>query len=316
MISVIIPNLNGRMYLDFCLGSLRRQSYRDFETILVDNGSRDGSCEWVERNFSEVRIVRFPRNMGFSRAVNAGIEASRGEYVVLLNNDTEVEADCLEELKKALDQNQDVGFAASKVLFYDRRQVINSAGDAVSPSGYAWNLGFSLPDSDDFNEERLVFGASAAAAIYRRSMLFDLGLFDEDYFAYYEDVDLSFRAQLKGYKCLYAPRAVVYHRLGGTTKPESSLVVYYTERNVLFNLVKDVSTPVLLFYGLKIFRHNIYRFFGCLFRGHFPIWLEAKLRALPYIMKMLKKRQEIQRGRKVSFRYLQSALSTGRIKWF
>lgn len=316
MISVVIPNWNGKRYLRVCLESLARQTYQDFEVILVDNGSRDGSVESVRENFPEVRVVRFDTNTGFSVAANAGIKASRGEYVALLNNDTEVDRNWLEELRGALDLNEGVGFCASKVLLYDRRETINSAGDAVCASGYAWNVGFSQPDDANFSRRRFVFGASAAAAIYRRSMLFDIGLFDEDYFAYYEDVDLSFRAQLKGYRCLYVPEAIVYHRLGGTSKPESDLVVYYTERNVLFNLVKDVSVCTMLLFGFKIFRHNLYRFFGCFFRGQFPVWLEAKLAAFPCLFKMLKKRQGIQRERRASVRYIHSVLTRGRIRWF
>lgn len=316
MISVIIPNLNGRIYLDPCLRSLRRQSHKDFETILVDNGSEDGSVQWVEHNFPEVRVVRFDSNKGFSVAVNAGIRASTGEYIALLNNDTEADPNWLLELKRALDLEEEVGFCASKVLFYDRRDLINSAGDVVTASGYAWNLGFHLQDRGEFNREKLVFGASGAAAIYRREMFEDVGLFDEDYFAYYEDVDLSFRAQLKGYKCRYVPRAVVYHRLGGTTRRESDLAIYYTERNVLFNLVKDVPIRIVLPYCFKIIRHNVYKFFGCLFKGQFPMWLEAKLSAFPHLFKMMKKRQEIQRGRRVSISYIRSILGRGRIPWF
>lgn len=316
MISVIIPNWNGKKFLKTCLDSLRKQTYQDIEIILVDNGSKDGSVLFTKENFPEVRILQFKENRGFSVAVNAGIRISKGEYIALLNNDTETDPNWLYELKKALDTHQEVGLCASKLLFWDRRNVINSAGDSVSVSGYASNIGFNQLDCERYNQERKIFGACAAAAIYRKEMLNQIGLFDEDYFSYYEDVDLDLRAQLRGYQCLYVPKAIVFHRTSGTTKRGSDLVIFHTERNVLFNLIKDIPLFFLLRFPFKIAHQSFYKLLLCFFRGQLPIWVDAKISAIPDLFKMFKKRREIQRNRTVSHKYLLSLFKRGRIPWF
>lgn len=308
MISVTIPNWNGKKYLSVCLESLRRQTHQDFEVILVDNGSDDGSVEFVKDNFPEVRIIRFDRNRGFSAAANAGIEASDGEYVALLNNDTEADSEWLEELKKGLDAHGGFGFCASKILYYDRKDLINSAGDEMSVTGYARCIGNNEIDSGQFNQVREVFGASAAAAMYRKNLFDEVGLFDEDYFAYYEDVDLSFRAQLAGYKCIYIPTAVVYHSGGGATKQFSDFDTFYIERNSLFNIIKDMPSPILRHYLRRIIRANLGRGVTLFSRRRFTIWARAKLSAIFYIEKMMRKRRKIQRSRLVSIEYLSSLL--------
>ena len=315
MVSVIIPNWNGRRHLKVCLESLRRQSYQDFEVILVDNGSIDGSVEFVKENFPEVTILQFEKNRGFSAAVNAGIKYSRGDYVALLNNDTEAHCDWLRELRAGFEEGGTVGFCASKVLFYDQRNIINSAGDAVSVTGYAWNIGRDSQDDGRFDSKRYVFGASAAASIYRRQMLKDIGLFDEDYFAYFEDVDLSFRAQLRGYKCLYVPNAVIYHWEGGGSRRHGDLAVFYIERNALLNLVKNVPFLILFRYAYTILLGHAHRFVVCLCRGRLPVWVSAKLSTLPYLFKFWKKRREIQKNRKVPLAYLSNILEQRRVLW-
>jgi GT2 family glycosyltransferase len=315
MVSVVIPNWNGKRYLKTCLESLRNQSYRDFETIIVDNGSTDGSVEFVRQSFPEVRLLEFKGNEGFSVAVNEGIRLSAGKYVALLNNDTEVHPDWLKELVAGVEGEEDVGFCASKILYSDRRNIINSAGDAVSVAGYAWNVGKGSEDDGRFDTRRDVFGASAAASLYRRDMLEKIGLFDEDYFAYFEDVDLSFRAQLSGYRCLYLPQAVVYHKEGGASRHHGDLAVFYIERNAILNLVKNVPLPVMILYFHTIFLCHAQRFAACLLKGRLPVWISAKLSALPYILRAGKKRQVIQRERRVSISNLGQMLEKRRVLW-
>jgi GT2 family glycosyltransferase len=316
MIAVIIPNLNGKKFLKTCLDSLLNQVLKDFEIIIVDNGSVDGSVSFIEENYPEARVIPLEENRGFSVAVNVGIRHSKGEYIALLNNDTEVDPNWLSELKKSLDKHPEVGFCASKLLFWDRRDVINSAGDSVSVSGYASNIGFNHKDGEGFNLERKVFGACAAAAIYRKEMFEHIGLFDEDYFAYYEDVDLGLRAQLNGYQCLYVPTAVVYHRASGTTNRGSDFVIFHTERNVLYNIVKDIPLSMMIRFPLKIAHQNLYKFLLCLMRGQFPVWMDAKLSALPHLFRMYRKRIAIQRSRTVSIQYLLAVFKRGKIPWF
>ena len=308
MISVIIPNWNGKKFLKTCLDSLRKQTYQDIEIILVDNGSKDGSVLFTKENFPEVRILQFEENFGFSAAVNKGIRASKGEYISLLNNDTEVDPHWLQELKKGLDENPKVGFCASKIFFYDQRKRINSVGLRMGVDDSAWDIGFDALDKEQYDEKQFIFGACAAAAIYRRSLFQDVGFFDEDFFIYVEDVDLSFRAQLRGYKCLYVPSAIVYHRWSATAQQNKNISGFYIERNLLFNLMKNMPLYFLIRFPLKIVRFNLSRFWNFLVLGRLPIWWKSRFSVLPYSRKMLQKRWYIQSRRRVSLQYVISIL--------
>ena len=307
--SVVVLNWNGRPLLSACLDSLRNQSWRDFEIIVVDNGSVDGSVEFVKECFPEVRIICLGENLGFCKGNNMGIREANGEYIALLNNDTEVDPHWLEELVKALDRHPEVGFCASKIVLYDTPHLIDSAGDAYSIAGSARKIGhldFALKEK--YRRPRFVFGACAGAAIYRRSMLEDIGLFDEDFFIIQEDVDLSFRAQLKGYKCLYVPTALVYHRLSATLKTYSTEYVYYGHRNLEFVYFKNMPFPLLL---LTLPLHVIdvflsFCFFCAIGKGR--VFLRAKWDAIKALPRVLRKRREIQRARTVSLAYLLSLL--------
>jgi GT2 family glycosyltransferase len=316
MISVIIPNWNGKRFLGVCFNSLRKQTYKDFEIILVDNGSKDGSVSFIQENFPEVIILQFKENRGFSAAVNAGIRESKGKYIALLNNDTEADPKWLEELKEILDGNPEVGFCGSKILFYDRRDRINSVGLRMSVNGSAGDIGFDTPDNGRFDERMYIFGACAAAAIYRKSLFQDVGFFDEDFFAYAEDVDISFRFQLRGNKCLYVPTAVVFHRWSGTALQNKNLITHYIERNLLFNYIKNMPIFFIIRFPLKVLRFQLYSFWGFLLHGKFILWLMSRVSVLPYILKMLDKRREIQRNRRVPTEYLHSLLDKGKFQWF
>jgi GT2 family glycosyltransferase len=211
MVSIVIVNWNGREFLPECLESLRRQVYRAFSVILVDNGSHDGSTAFVSENYPEVSIVALKDNRGFAAANNVALHAVETEFVALLNNDAVPDPLWLKSLVEALDEHPQAGLAASKMLLYDRREIIDRAGDGYTRAGAALLRGRGL-SADCHRIREWVFGACAAAALYRMVMLRDIGFFDEDFCLLYEDVDLSFRAQLKGYKCLYVPEALVYHR--------------------------------------------------------------------------------------------------------
>ena len=214
--SVIIPSGNGRAHLPVCLAALRRQTFDDFEVVLVDNNSSDDSIPFVRREFPEVQVVALPYNGVFAGTVNAGIRRGGGEIVVLLNNDTEVEPDWLAELVGALDREPEASMAASKMLLFDRRDTLHSAGDFYGLDGVPGSRGVWQRDQGQYDRDRWVFGPCGGAAAYRRSMLGDVGLFDEDLVAYCEDVDLNLRAQAAGHRCVFAPRARVYHRLSAT----------------------------------------------------------------------------------------------------
>jgi GT2 family glycosyltransferase len=240
---VIIPNWNGRRFLPDCLGALRRQTYADFEVVLVDNASTDDSVAYARAHFPEVRVLVQPRNLGFSGGVNAGIRAGTSEIVVLLNNDTEAEPGWLAALVAALDAHPEAGMAASKLLLFGRRDVLHSAGDFYTAAGMPGNRGVWQRDDGQFDSETRVFGACGGAAAYRRALLNRIGLFDEDFGSYCEDVDLAFRAQLAGQGCVFVPAARVYHHLSATGG--GPLASYYTGRNFIAVIAKNMPGPLL-----------------------------------------------------------------------
>ena len=297
----MIPNWNGRRFLQTCLTSLRKQSFRDFETLLIDNGSTDGSLDFTARNFPEVRTISLGENRGFSVAVNAGIGASRTGLVALLNNDTEQDPEWLASLVRAADRHPEAGSFASKLVDFHDRRLLDGAGDALRLSGLPYRLGHGERDRRQFDAPGYVFGACAAAALYRRDMLEEVGLFDEDFVSYCEDADLSFRAQLAGYRCLYVPEAVVYHVGSASTGGKRSApATRLGTRNSLSLLVKNLplsAVPQLLPFSIldQVARLLITVAAGA-GRAHFEGLAEA-WRQLPL---MLKKRREVQARKKVS----------------
>lgn len=242
--SVVIPTRDGAHHLPDCLGSLERQTFRDFETILVDNGSADGSGDLVRRRFPWAQWVPLGRNRGFSAAVNEGIRRSKGLYVVLLNNDTRADARWLEGLVAAMDRTPEAAFGACKLVSFDRPPTIDAAGDGYSLiRASAFRIGEGMPASA-FSTTSWVFGASAAAAIYRRSLLEDIGLFDEDFFFLFEDVDLDLRAQVAGHRCLYVPGAVVSHKRGASADIWTPDVQARALRNRIWVAGKNLPGPL------------------------------------------------------------------------
>jgi GT2 family glycosyltransferase len=241
--SVIVPSLNGAYLLPDCLDSLARQTYPNVEVIVADGASTDGTADLLRDRFADVRLLRLRRNGGFAGNVNAGLRAARGEVLCLLNNDARAEPEWVEASVQTLTSRADVGSVASKVLF-SNGQTINSAGDLFCRDGAPRQRGNGQVDGSVWDEPAAVFGAMGGAAAYRRAMLADVGLLDEQFFMYLEDVDLAFRAQLRGWSCLYEPRARVLHQGGasGGGKLES----YCNGRNLIRLLVKDLPTPLLL----------------------------------------------------------------------
>lgn len=243
-ISVIIVNYNGEQYLKDCLDSFYSQTRKDYEIILIDNCSTDRSIEIITRDYPDITLIRNKANLGFAAGTNQGIKVVQGEYILTLNNDTRIERSFLEEMVSPMDDDPQVGICASKMLLPDGR--INSTGLCISRSGAAWNRGMFERDSGQYAQQEEVFGASAGAALYRKTMLDEIGLFDEDFFMYMEDVDLSFRARLAGWKCLYVPTAVVYHHHGGTAGYGSDIAVYYGNRNIVLMVVKNYPIGFLI----------------------------------------------------------------------
>lgn len=298
---MIIPNWNGERFLRTCLTSLREQNFADFETILVDNGSTDNSVAFVKENFPQVRIVSLEENRGFAAAANSGIRASDSEYVVLLNNDTETDSGWLESLVRAANAHPEGGMFASKLVDFHDRRFLDGAGDALRLGGLPYRLGHGEEDRGHLDKPRYVFGACAAAALYRRSMLEEIGLFDEDFVSYCEDGDLSFRAQLAGYRCLYVPEAVVYHMGSASTGGKrSATATRLGTRNSLGLLVKNlplsVVPHVLPFFVLA----QVTRLLTAAATGTLRPHLKGLSEAWRRLPLMLKKRRRIQANKKLS----------------
>ncbi len=302
-ISVIIVNWNGKKSLSECLDGLREQTYKRFSVILVDNGSNDGSVDFVNRHYPEVKTIALPKNVGFATANNIALKTVQTEYVALLNNDAVAHPLWLKHLVEALESYPEVGFAASKMLFYDNPKIIDRAGDAYTRAGAGFLRG-RAESASKYNKQKWIFGACAGAALYRTLMLKDIGLFDEDFFLLYEDVDLSFRAQLKGYKCLYVPEAIVYHKASSSIVYDSPISVYYSHRNLEWVYIKNMPSNLIL---KTLWLHIVYdiaAFFFFAANGRINEFIKAKRDALKGLKKMLKKRKKIQRNRKVDDDYI------------
>jgi GT2 family glycosyltransferase len=239
--SVIVPTLNGAHLLPDCLDSLTSQSYANVEVIVADGASTDATPALVKR-YPGVRLLQLQRNLGFAGNVNAGLRAARGDVLCLLNNDAQADPDWVAVCVETLSDRTEIGSVASKVLFADRR-TINSAGDVLCRDGRPRQRGAGQPDGPAWNASEPVFGAMGGAAAYRRAMLADVGLFDEVFFMYLEDVDLAFRAQLRGWACMYQPLARAYHL--GSASGGGSLASFYNGRNLIRLIAKDMPSKLV-----------------------------------------------------------------------
>lgn len=289
-VSVIVVNYNGRAYLDECLSSLLAQTYPAIEIIFVDNGSSDSSCEYIEKNFPSVKIIVNNENLGFAKGNNVGIKAAKGELIATLNNDTKVTSRWVEELVDTINSDANAGMCASKMLFMKNTEFIDSTGICISRSGACWDRGMFERDNGQYESIDEVFGPCAGAAMYRKSMLEDIGLFDEDFHAYMEDVDLAFRGRLRGWKCFYVPGAVVFHVHGGTAGYVSDYTIYYGNRNIIWNCVKNYPTRLLITSLPWIVGRNLAVIPYYILKGHGSTIIRSKIDAIKGLSKILAKR--------------------------
>lgn len=310
LFSVIVPNWNGAHHLPTCLDALRAQTYLCTEIIIADNASTDGSRELVTSRYPEVQFIALPENKGFTGACNAGLQAARGTYRALLNNDTEVDSNWIAEVVAAFERHPDAGAVASKMLLFDRRDHFHTAGDLYRVDGIPVNRGAWQPDKGQYDDETEVFSACGGSAAYRQTALDEVGLLDDDFFFSCEDVDIGWRLQLAGWTCIYAPRAVVYHRLaatgGGTTAS------FYDGRNFIYVLIKDYPAALWRKYGGAILRAQ-----GRIAWDALRAWRGAAARArlrglfagIVCIPWLLGKRRRIQASRRVSIEALEAKLT-------
>lgn len=293
MISVVVVNYNGKKFLDNCLSSLVNQTYQDFEVIVVDNGSSDDSPAYIRERYPSVILVETGSNLGFAGGTNAGIRRAKGEFILTLNNDTIADPHLLEEIVRPMRSESRVGVCGAKMVFPDGR--INSTAICISRSGAAWDRGRGEPDHGQYDVIEEVFGSCAGAALYRRSMLDEIGLFDEDFFLFMEDVDLAFRARLSGWKCMYVPTARVVHIHGGTAGFRSHISIYYGNRNLVWYVVKNFPSRTLLLFSPWIIVRNCADLPYYLFKGMGLTIVRAKIDMIKGLHGMIEKRKNIKR---------------------
>jgi GT2 family glycosyltransferase len=328
LVSVVIPNLNRRDLLECSLNSLWKQTYRNFEVVVVDNGSTDSSVEFLRSvAHDRLKVVELPANLGFAGGCNAGISRAAGTYIATLNNDAEADASWLEELVAGMDSSPTVGMCASKILFHGDRGRIDKVGHLIYWDGLNHGRGSGELDRGQYGTVEEVLFPDGAAALYRRDMLEQIGLFDETFFAYGDDADLGLRGRLAGWTCIYVPTAVVYHIRSATAGEFSSLKAFLIERNRLFVALKVLPLPLLLASPLFTALRFAFHAYGAIFlvgsSGDFAAGISrgslvmaiarAYWSALRYLPHMWRSRRRIRRAPHLNDRAFLSLLWKHRI---
>lgn len=312
-VSILLISYNSAAHLRRCLDGLHAQTFKEFEVILVDNGSSDESLK-IARNHQilfKQKIIEQNANLGFAMANNIGVRMAHGKWIVLLNTDAYPEPNWLESLLKAAERNPEYSFFSSRQIQYKAPHLLDGAGDQYHVSGLAWRRYYNYTENDHGLNQEEVFGACAAAVMYRREDFLRVGGFDEDYFSYFEDVDLSFRLRLIGGRCLYVPDAVVYHVGSASTGKLSDFVVYYGHRNLVWAYIKNM--PNLLFWIFLPLHLAINLFFliSFILKGKGRAIIKSKWDALRGISSVLKKRKGTQSMRTVSIKEIYRFMSKG-----
>jgi GT2 family glycosyltransferase len=298
-VSVVIVTWNGRRYLDACLTALAAQRGVAWEAIVVDNASTDGTSEYLRAQYPWVRVITLDTNRGFAGGNNAGVAAARGRFVALLNNDTVVEPGWLAALRGGVDEGAGFALTTSRIVYLHDPTILDSAGDGVLRAGGAFKWHHGAP-VDSAPESREVFGMCGAACLMPTALFRDLGGFDDEFFASHEDVDLSYRARLRGYRCRYVADAVVRHHGSGTLGKVSAFAVFHGQRNLEWMYLKNTPASLLV---RTLGSHILYDVAaGAHFArlGLFATFVRAKVAALRGLPAMLRKRREIQRARTVA----------------
>jgi len=274
------------------------QTFQDFEVILVDNGSEDNALDELQEKYPPLRlqVERLDANLGFAVANNIGASLACGKWLALLNADAFPEPDWLEQLLHATDQNPECSFFASRQIQFNTPHLLDGAGDTYHLSGLAWRTSYNLPSEKYGFQQKEVFSPCAAAALYSREEFLKVGGFDEDYFSYFEDVDLGFRLRLMGRKCLYVPHAVVYHIGSASTGKRGDFSVYYGYRNLIWTFVKNMPSPLIWVYLLLHIGTLVFFAVYLTFRGQGKAIWGAIFDAVIGLQKTLTKRGVIQQN--------------------
>lgn len=311
-LTVTIPNYNGRPLLEEMLPSLERQTLKGFEIVVVDDCSEDDSLAYLAAHWPQVQVVRQQQRCGVSAAMNACLKAADSELVGLFNNDMELDPSCLAELIGELDRHPGVGSVTPKMLDFTDRGVLDGAGDLLTWRGGGRRRGHGDQDVGQYDAPEEVFGPCGGAALYRRSVLEAVGGFDEDYFAYYEDIDWAFRAQLAGVPCRYVPTAVLYHRGSATLgRGMTDSNGYLLWRNPVWLIVKCYPLPALIRHAPSLLRGQAGNLYCALRERRLRAWMRAIGDALIGLPAALRKRRKVQRARAISVAQLEDAARSG-----
>lgn len=259
-VTIIIPNYNGKHFMEPCLASLKEQTCQDYKVLVIDNASTDGSLEYMKEHYPKIEVIALDKNYGFSKAVNVGIQHSTTPYVILLNNDTTVDPHYVEEMVKAIERSPRIFSVSSKMIQMYHPELIDSAGDLYTLLGWGVCRGTGRPVSN-YTEADEIFTACAGAAIYRRSAFSKIGYFDENHFAYLEDIDVGYRAKIYGYKNTYCPTALVYHVGSGTSGSKyNSFKVKLSARNNIYLNYKNMPILQLILNFFPLFAGYVVKY--------------------------------------------------------
>ena len=309
-VTFAVLNYNGSDLLKVILPSIYAQTAEGFRVNVIDNGSTDDSIELIEREWPETNVVRIPENIGVTRALNRAIQSADTEYVALLNNDIELEPNWIAEMLAELERHPEAAVADSKMLNFFRRDEIDGAGDAMARTGECRKRGFGEPDRGQYEQPEEIFSASGGAAVYRRRVFDEIGFFDEDFYAYYEDVDWGFRARLRGYSARYVPSAVAYHMGSATTKRDKQRsYTHYLPRNSLLMTLKNFPAQSLVRHGPRVVGYQLKWLAADVRDRQLRLHLKGWREAAALLPATLRKRRELQRLRTVAPSELDRAMT-------
>lgn len=312
LVTVIIVNWNGQHHLEKCLDSLERQTFQEFDTVLVDNNSKDNSVDYVQQNYPSVSVIELDDNYGFCEPNNLAMAEAQTKYVCLLNNDTELDEECLSVMVEAIEADPKIGIVDAKQVLFDQRNVVFSIGADYTVAGSSVGAGIFKPD-EQMDAARECSIGMAACILYRNEMLNKIGLFDEDFFAGREDVDLSIRALLAGYRCWNVGSAICYHKVSATRGSSSPTYVRRGQRNLHWVFFKNFPSSLVRRYFLH---HMLYTLFTAVFYfriGRGGSWLLSKWDVLRDVRKLAAKRRAVQKLKAISDDEFEQLLTR---KWF
>ena len=302
LVSIIVINYNGLKFCEDSFSSIRELNYPNYEVIMIDNSSKDGSVAYVREKFPEVRITELDENFGFAKANNIGVDFAKGDYLFFLNQDTVIEKDCVNELVRLMESDPKIGICGGKMMFWSENKVINSTGLIINKICFAWDRGSFELDRGQYDEDTEVISVSGGAMLIRKDLFNNLGGFDSKYFMYYEDLDLGLRAWISGYRVVFVPKAIIYHKMQYSHNNYHHFE-YIDHRNRLRTILKNISTQNLIWMLSRSLFYELTCIIFWLYLRRLK-YIKYRIMALLWNLKMLpntlRERQKIQKKRVVS----------------